>query len=243
MTGTLSELARRAFDGVLDMKASAAMSELDQTSSALFTSLGLPHFALARFFSTNRAPATKVLAGRFHPEWSRRYVARGYAGSSTIASEMLVTSSSYTWSSVIQRRGINPDQARIWNEASDFGLTDGLFTPVRWSDGGYAAVVLSGHKPVLEDPFLAVSAEVLSGYYSSEVRRLTSASATKAVLTNRQRECLAWVRAGKSSADIAGILGISMLTVDEHVAEACRKLGVRSRVQAAVEAALAGIID
>lgn len=243
MTGTLSELARRAFNGVLDMKASANVSELDRISGELFTSLGLPHFALARFFSANRAPATKVMAGQFHLEWSRRYVARSYARSSTIASEMLVTSSSYTWSSVIQRRGINPDQARIWNEASDFGLTDGLFTPVRWSDGGYAAVVLAGDRPLLEDPFLAVSAEVLSGYYSSEVRRLTSSLATKAVLTNRQRECLAWVREGKSSADIAGILGISMSTVDEHVAEACRKLGVRSRVQAAVEAALAGMID
>ena len=62
-------------------------------------------------------------------------------------------------------------------------------------------------------------------------------------LSPRQRECLAWVRHGKSSSMISEILGLSVQTVDEHVAEACRKLGVRTRVQAAVEAALAGIID
>jgi hypothetical protein len=48
---------------------------------------------------------------------------------------------------------------------------------------------------------------------------------------------------GKSSAAIAEIIGISTATVDEHVGEACRKLGVRTRNQAAVEATLAGLID
>jgi DNA-binding CsgD family transcriptional regulator len=225
------------------MKASCSISSLERTSSNLFASLGLPHFALARFFDVARRPDTMVLAGRFHPEWSRRYIARGYARSSTIAAEMLATSSPYTWSNVIRDRGINPDQARIWNEASELGLTDGLFTPVRWTDGSYAAVVLAGDKPMLEDPLLSVSAEILSAYYCSEVRRLAGGSAVKRVLTARQRECLAWVRQGKSSAAIAEILGISIATVDEHVAQACRKLGVRTRIQAAVEAALAGIID
>lgn len=243
MTRSSTELSRRAFDAVLDMKVSRSMSGLDQTSSVFFTTLGLPHFALARFFSPKRRPETQIIAGRFHPEWSRRYIARGYARSSTIASEMLLTSSAYVWSKVIERRGINPDQARIWNEAADFGLTDGLFTPVRWSDGGYAAVVLAGDKPLLDDPFLAVSAEILSGFYCSEVRRLKGPSGPQPVLTARQRECLAWVREGKSSAAIADILDISVTTVDEHVAGACRKLGVRTRVQAAVEAVLLGIIE
>ena len=243
MLSASRELSRRGFDAVLDMKASRSMAALDQTSSALFTSLGLPHFALARFFSASRRPETTVLAGRFHREWSGRYVARRYAQSSTIACEMLGTSSSYTWSDVLGRRGINPDQARIWNEAADFGLTDGLFTPARWSDGSYAAVVLAGHKPKLDDPLLSVSAEILSGYYCSEARRLMTPSASKPILTPRQRECLAWVREGKSSAAIAEILGISIMTVDEHVAEASRRLGVRTRVQAAVEAALSGLID
>lgn len=62
-------------------------------------------------------------------------------------------------------------------------------------------------------------------------------------LSPRQRECLTWVRHGKSSSMISEILGLSVQTIDEHVAEACRKLGVRTRVQAAVEAVLAGIID
>lgn len=60
-------------------------------------------------------------------------------------------------------------------------------------------------------------------------------------LTNRQRECLIWVEQGKSSSDIAVILGLSSETVNEHVGEACRRLGVRTRIQAVVAARAQGL--
>lgn len=66
--------------------------------------------------------------------------------------------------------------------------------------------------------------------------------ADRPALSVRQRECLLWVRHGKSSRDIAKILGLSIVTVDGHIAAACRKLGVRTRVQAVAEACLSGLI-
>ncbi len=156
---------------------------------------------------------------------------------------MLLSPTPYSWAGVIRKRGLDADQARIWNEAAEFGLTDGLFTPVRWSDGSFAAVVLAGKSPALTDPSLLIAAETLSSYYASEVRRLTSPAVQATPLSRRQRECLAWVREGKSSSAIGEILGISALTIDEHLAQACRRLGVRTRVQAAVEAVLLGLID
>lgn len=62
-------------------------------------------------------------------------------------------------------------------------------------------------------------------------------------LTTRQLECLAWVRAGKSSNDIAGILGISVHVVNEHIGNACRRLGVRTRTQGVVKALLEGLLQ
>ena len=55
-------------------------------------------------------------------------------------------------------------------------------------------------------------------------------------LTERQLECLDWIRRGKSSTDVGTILKISGRTVDYHVAEICRRLQVRTRVQAVAEA-------
>lgn len=61
-------------------------------------------------------------------------------------------------------------------------------------------------------------------------------------LTERELETLTWVSRGKSSAEIATVLGISERTVNFHVENAMRKLDVVTRVQAAVKAVSAGLI-
>jgi DNA-binding CsgD family transcriptional regulator len=61
-------------------------------------------------------------------------------------------------------------------------------------------------------------------------------------LSPRQIECLYWVQEGKSSRDIADILGVSHRIVERHVFRACQKLGVRTRLQAVIRARSLGII-
>lgn len=244
MTSFASPIVVRAFDHICDMKRSSSPEGLDDISATAFAGIGLPSFALAHFFRPDRTSETRVISGRFEAGWAARYIANGYGGSCQIAGEMTRYSRPYSWNDVITRRGLDDVQTRIWNEACEFGLRDGLFTPVRWDNGSYAAVVVAGWDADLCDPFSRVLAEILSAYYCSEAKRLVRISAEpKTGLSARQRECLAWVRNGKSSSEIGDILGISGLTVDEHLAEACRKFGVRTRVQAAVEASLRGMFD
>ena len=62
-------------------------------------------------------------------------------------------------------------------------------------------------------------------------------------LTRRQLECLRWAGEGKSSVDIGSILDISAATVNEHLTDACRRLGVRTRVQAIIESYRRGWLE
>ena len=62
-------------------------------------------------------------------------------------------------------------------------------------------------------------------------------------LSPRQHRVLWWVARGKSSAEIAEILGIKAHTVDERVNNAKRKLGCDSRVAAIFRAGLATLTD
>jgi DNA-binding CsgD family transcriptional regulator len=238
------QLARRAFDCIAEMQRAESLPALTLSARALFGDVGLPYFALARFFKADRTPDVSVISGEFHPAWSDRYTRSHYVRHSHIARELFHTEQPYSWNEVMQRRPVDEAQQRIKHEASEVGLADGLFTPVRWSDGSYAAVVLAGPRPDMGDSFIRTSASVLSAYFAAESRRLVLRAPGEGVrLSARQRECLAWVRQGKSSSVIAEILGISVQTVDEHIAQACRKLRVRTRTQAAVEASLAGLID
>lgn len=62
-------------------------------------------------------------------------------------------------------------------------------------------------------------------------------------LTDREIETLSWVARGKTSIEIAEILGLSKRTIDFHLDNAREKLGVPTRIQAAVKAATGGIIE
>jgi len=61
-------------------------------------------------------------------------------------------------------------------------------------------------------------------------------------VSRRQVECLDWAQQGKSSSDIAVILGVSKRTVDAHLYKLCRNLGVKSRLQAMTRARELGLL-
>jgi DNA-binding response OmpR family regulator len=62
-------------------------------------------------------------------------------------------------------------------------------------------------------------------------------------LNDREIETLTWAARGKTSAEIAQILGLVKRTVDFHIDNARVKLGVSTRVQAAIKAATARLIE
>ena len=55
-------------------------------------------------------------------------------------------------------------------------------------------------------------------------------------VTQREREILCWLREGKSNLQIAEELGISALTVKNHVQKILRKLNAANRAQAVAQA-------
>lgn len=61
-------------------------------------------------------------------------------------------------------------------------------------------------------------------------------------LNDRETETLTWAARGKTSSEIATILGLSKRTVDFHIDNARDKLGVATRIQAAVKAVAGGLI-
>ena len=62
-------------------------------------------------------------------------------------------------------------------------------------------------------------------------------------LSEREVETLTWAARGKTSAEIAVILQLTKRTVDFHIDNARNKLGVTTRIQAAVKAVAGRLID
>ena len=64
-----------------------------------------------------------------------------------------------------------------------------------------------------------------------------------AMLSDREIETLTWVARGKTSAEIADLIGLSKRTVDFHLDSARIKLGASTRTEAAIKAALGKLIE
>jgi len=62
-------------------------------------------------------------------------------------------------------------------------------------------------------------------------------------LNDREVETLTWVARGKTSAEIAQILGLTKRTVDFHIDNARIKLGAATRTQAVIKAATGRLIE
>lgn len=62
-------------------------------------------------------------------------------------------------------------------------------------------------------------------------------------LSQRERDCLAWTAAGKTTKEIAQQLGIVDSTVNEYIGSAQKKLRASNRAQAAARAMLLGVVS
>ncbi|MFI6585747.1 response regulator [Embleya sp. NPDC050493] len=88
-----------------------------------------------------------------------------------------------------------------------------------------------------------VAKRVISGIAPGRPAREADAGARVAVLTARERDVLALVGAGLANAEIARRLHLVEGTVKTHVSAILARLGVRNRVQAAIVAYEAGMVE
>ena len=91
-------------------------------------------------------------------------------------------------------------------------------------------------KPVDFDLLEAIISARLAGVARNEMwPRLVD-------MSDREVEALTWAARGKTSAEIAVILGLSKRTVDFHIDNARIKLGATTRIEAAIKAATGRLI-
>ncbi|ACG79948.1 transcriptional regulator, LuxR family (plasmid) [Phenylobacterium zucineum HLK1] len=242
------DIARRAFDTINDAQQVESIPELEAVFAKTLEPLGVDVFVGVQIADPLRERHVEVTFGRTHAAWQAHYEAQGHAARDPIVREMLRSTEPLFWSDLPARRGaLKPDEARVMEEARSFGLNEGLMTPLHHVDGSVSAVLMMGERLASDAPDTRAALHLLSIYYGSLARKLRQRNdggePQKAKLSARQIECLRWAREGKSSYVIGQILSLSARTVDEHLASACRKLGVHTRMQAVAQALLLGLLE
>ncbi len=123
-----------------------------------------------------------------------------------------------------------------------YGLRRGVHFPVQDGTGLRGSVALLGQEldfdlqQMMELHYLGVHVYDTLGQIRSLSIRTTD------TLTDRELDCLNWTAAGKTSAEIAEILGLSEHTVNHYLNRAAKKLDTVNRAQAVAKALRTGLI-
>jgi len=90
-----------------------------------------------------------------------------------------------------------------------------------------------------------VDFDVLAAVIASRLKRVARSTLwpKNVDLGERELEALTWAARGKTFAEIGQILGVSRRTIEFHLDNARRKLGVPTRTQALIKAAMGQLIE
>ena len=83
----------------------------------------------------------------------------------------------------------------------------------------------------------------LAGLAFHRSMELDGREANNVSLSGRERECLSWTAEGKTSVEIATILGLSEHTINNYLASACRRLNAVTRAHAVAKAMRCRIVS
>ncbi|MFA5119988.1 LuxR family transcriptional regulator [Zavarzinia sp.] len=179
----------------------------------------------------NQLPADALMILRMPQPWVDHYVASNFAVVDPVFRRAATELLPFTWAEASQ--GVKPSARRVMNEATDFGLRHGLTVPLH-GPGGYRAELTFAGTEVDGDPRVRRLISHLSLAVLGRAHQLVRAAQTPDLptLTQRERECLQWVSAGKSDWAISQIIGLSEATVHYYIENAKKKYGTASRTVA-----------
>ena len=201
----------------------------------------------ARFISVGQLrqdgrSGVSILCPRGPQDYFRHYVTRRYDQVSPVVARMRADLMPFMWSDITDDRIGNPRGHQCMSEAREAGLVDAFCVPI-----GGAAGALGGWVTFFTDRINGFDAQSRAALHFIALmghQQLTSLdrspAAASGMLTTSEKEVLIGIYAGQTSAAIAGLLGISLRTVEHHISSAGLKLGTSTRAQTALEAVRSG---
>lgn len=233
-----------AFDAIDRAFAAQTTTELDTVMGQAFARFGVSWFSVDQMRDANGAMVGVHHFGRWPDDWGAHYLEQQHYLHDRVVRHAIMSPRPMHWREAQTQTDLAGEEQRLFGEAREFGLKDGFVTPLHQVDGAIASVSITSSERLELSPSDSAALRLLSIYYCSFGLKLKheAEKARRVNLTGRQRECLQWARAGKSSWEIGEIIGIAERTVNFHVEEACRRLNVQTRQQAVIEAIIQGLI-
>ena len=241
---------RESIYGFLDaIEGVESLDRLRDKFSEFIAGMGFSSFAYVGLHLPPHHLPEPLVVSTYPDEWQAHYIQADLDKIDPVLTQCMRNLTPFKWDVVSEGEHISKRQETFFHDAKDLGLVYGLTVPIH----GYGAEfgLLSITTNATENDFHDATSEFLHDihiaalYYHAAIKKNLDEKwvhKEQFTLTAREMECTGWAAQGKTSWETSEILNISENTVNFHIKNVMRKLGVYSKQHAIVKAIMFGLI-
>lgn len=239
------------FQAAVKMLLSPDAVELDVADcvSDFVRRLGFDYFSYAIAPTVGYNGTSGIILTDYSVSWLQKYRSGHYHDGDPLLAECRGRSVPFGWGGRDYLERLDTYPRSLLLEAMDFGIAEGFTIPIRGTSGELG--VFSGVYAALSDgdalrwkpgyEWLTSLAPFVHAFAIAHIDRKTM-SGDAVILSEHERTCLSWTLKGKTSWEIAQIIGRSRPTVEYHFQKAMRKLDATNKAHAAALAMKRGLM-
>lgn len=190
------------------------------------------------------------LISSYPKSWTSHYFREGYHNIDPVLQDPRSTNRMFLWDGREARSAKSAKQRRLFDDALSFKIRTGLTVRIPSSQNQYAAFTLAVDDRSLGlDRFIETSQDMLytvgltfHAHVSAKIGRMSEGGGMTSALTQRERQCLAWISDGKTMQDIAELLNVTPRGVKFHLDNARRNLAALTLPHAVALALRQGLL-
>lgn len=219
--------------------------QLFEVVKSTASKLGFDYCAYGMQSPLSIAEPKTIMLNNYPEAWQKRYVKQQYVRVDPTVQHCMLSLQPLVWSS---QAANTQSQEDFWEEACSYGLSVGWAQSSRDFIGTRGMLTLARSTDQLsekEQKAQYTNMFWLSQTVHSSIAKIvneTEFAQFNLYLTTREKEVLRWTAEGKTSAEIAQILGVTERTVNFHLGNSMQKLNVNNKISAAIRAVMLGIL-
>lgn len=205
--------------------------------------LGCSFYALSHHIDFLGSPGAGLRVHNYPDEWAEWFDRQRLGLTDPVHRASQRTSAGFAWRNIPAMIELRPSDTEIFKRAMRHGIGDGLTVPAHVPGDAHGSCSFAWRRGQVANDQALVAAQSISNFAFEAARRVhCPVLIPRPRLTDRQRECLAWVARGKTDWEISKIMGISEMTALEHMRNARSRYDAATRTRLAVRALFDGTL-
>lgn len=231
-----------------EINSGTSKKDIEHICKNICETQGYEYFILGLTVPSSIETSSSVIIDSYPVKWLARYISEAYYEIDPVILHCSERTTPILWRDVPEMtRHRYKSGAVVMEEACAFGLKDGITVPIHGLRGEKGVFTLATSQEQIDPRVvlqtLTVMQNLVPYLYEALVRLREEEEQKSVMLTLREKECLMWACAGKSSWEISQILGVSERTVIFHLGNVTAKTGSVNRQHAIAKSLVTGLVQ